>query len=73
MSYQDLIYNVDDKIALRLLYLFEEMNKLGTTIVIATHNEALISRFGHPQLHLEGGELLVRSAPGAAGADMRGA
>lgn len=65
--------NVDDKIALRLLYLFEELNKLGTTIVIATHNEALISRFGHPQLHLEGGELFVRSAPGSAGADLRGA
>ena len=40
--------NVDDKIALRLLYLFEELNKLGTTIVIATHNEPLIARFGHP-------------------------
>jgi len=53
--------NVDDKIALRLLYLFEELNKLGTTIVIATHNEALISRFGHPQLHLENGELSVRA------------
>ncbi len=49
--------NVDDKIAMRLLYLFEELNKLGTTIVIATHNEALIDRFNHPQLHLEGGVL----------------
>lgn len=65
--------NVDDKIALRLLYLFEELNKLGTTIVIATHNEPLIARFGHPQLHLEGGELFVRAAPGSAGADLRGA
>ena len=65
--------NVDDKIALRLLYLFEELNKLGTTIVIATHNEALISRFGHQQLHLEDGELFVRSAPGSGGADRRGA
>ena len=55
--------NVDDKIALRLLYLFEEMNKLGTTIVIASHNEALISRFGHTQLHLEAGELSVRPPP----------
>ncbi len=54
--------NVDDKIALRLLYLFEELNKLGTTIVIATHNEALISRFGHSQLHLENGEISVRAA-----------
>jgi cell division transport system ATP-binding protein len=65
--------NVDDKIALRLLYLFEELNKLGTTIVIATHNEALISRFGHPQLHLEDGELFVRSMPGSGGATLRGA
>ncbi|MFQ5939431.1 MAG: cell division ATP-binding protein FtsE [Alphaproteobacteria bacterium] len=51
--------NVDDKIAMRLLYLFEELNKLGTTIVIATHNEALIDRFNYPQLHLEGGVLTV--------------
>src|ERR1700682_6137092 len=31
--------NVDDEMALRLLRLFEEMNKLGTTLIIATHNE----------------------------------
>ena len=51
--------NVDEKIAMRLLYLFEELNKLGTTIVIATHNEALIDRFNYPQLRLEGGVLTV--------------
>ncbi|HLI12267.1 MAG TPA: cell division ATP-binding protein FtsE [Alphaproteobacteria bacterium] len=49
--------NVDDQLALRLLYLFEELNKLGTTIVIATHNEHLVKRFPHPCLHLERGEL----------------
>jgi len=49
--------NVDNEIALRLLYLFEELNKLGTTVVIATHNENLVKRFSHPRLHLEGGEL----------------
>jgi cell division transport system ATP-binding protein len=49
--------NVDDEMALRLLRLFEEMNKLGTTLVIATHNESLVTRFGHPRLHLENGEL----------------
>jgi cell division transport system ATP-binding protein len=49
--------NVDDEMALRLLRLFEEMNKLGTTLVIATHNEALVERFGHARLHLENGEL----------------
>ncbi len=49
--------NVDDEMALRLLRLFEEMNKLGTTLVIATHNEGLVTRFGHARLHLENGEL----------------
>lgn len=50
--------NVDDAIAMRLLYLFEELNRLGTTVVIATHNEFLMNRFDHPRLHLEGGELM---------------
>ena len=49
--------NVDDAIALRLLYLFEELNRRGTTVVIATHNQALIERFGHPVLHIEDGRL----------------
>ncbi len=49
--------NVDDRIALRLLYLFEELNKLGTTVVIATHNESLVSRFPHPILRLREGEV----------------
>jgi len=48
--------NVDDHIAMRLMYLFEELNKLGTTIVVATHNELLVQRFVHlPRIHLEHG------------------
>ncbi|MCR6629288.1 MAG: cell division ATP-binding protein FtsE [Magnetospirillum sp.] len=51
--------NVDDHIAMRLLYLFEELNKLGTTIVIATHNESLVQRFAHhPRLRIEHGTVL---------------
>jgi cell division transport system ATP-binding protein len=50
--------NVDDQLAMRLLYLFEELNKLGTTVVIATHNEQLVAKFRHPRLHLEGGRLI---------------
>ncbi len=61
--------NVDDAIALRLLHLFEELNRLGTTVVIATHNEALMSRFDHPRLHLEDGVLSgPEAAASAAGA-----
>jgi cell division transport system ATP-binding protein len=50
--------NVDDSLAARLLHLFEELNKLGTTVVIATHNEGLVKRFAHSRLHLERGHLI---------------
>jgi cell division transport system ATP-binding protein len=49
--------NVDDSIAMRLLYLFEEMQKAGTTVVVATHNENLVSRFAYPALRIVGGRL----------------
>ncbi len=57
--------NVDDGIGMRLLFLFEEMHKLGATVVIATHNEALIRRFNHPRIHLENGRLHVMPAQSA--------
>lgn len=49
--------NVDDAAAFRLLYLLEELNKDGTTVVIATHDDALISRFDRPLLRLAAGRL----------------
>lgn len=49
--------NVDDEISLKIMRLFEELNKIGTTILIATHNEKVISRFDYPRLHLENGKL----------------
>ncbi len=54
--------NVDEAMGVRLLYLFEELNRMGTTVVIATHSEALISRFRHTVLHLEDGILTVRES-----------
>jgi len=58
--------NVDDRIAIRLLYLFEELNKMGTTVLIATHNESLVRRFDHPRLHLEGARLTRETVRGAS-------
>lgn len=55
--------NVDDAMAKRLLHLFLELNKLGTTVVIATHNHGLIRHFDFPRLHLEAGNLSVIPAP----------
>ncbi|MBR7158715.1 MAG: cell division ATP-binding protein FtsE [Alphaproteobacteria bacterium] len=51
--------NVDDRIATRLLRLFIELNKIGTTVVIATHNEGLIERFPFPRIHLSSGRLKI--------------
>ena len=61
--------NVDDATAARLMYLFEELNKMGTTVVIATHADGLIRRFDHPVLRLAGGTMTVeppRRSRGAA-------
>ena len=44
--------NLDDAIAVRLMYLFEELNKMGTTVVIATHNQGLVERFPHPAIRI---------------------
>jgi cell division transport system ATP-binding protein len=49
--------NVDDRMATRLMYLFEELNRLGTTILMATHNDALAARFIHPQIRLDHGRI----------------
>lgn len=51
--------NVDHAIGTKILYLFEELNRHGTTIVIATHDDDIVRRFDHPQLHLEGGSLTI--------------
>ena len=55
--------NVDDRMAMRLVHLFEELNKLGTTIVIATHNETLVDKLRQPCLRLDEGRLSMRPAP----------
>jgi len=51
--------NVDDRMGFRLMHLFEELNKLGTTIVVATHNEAMVQQLGHPVMRLDAGTLAI--------------
>ncbi len=54
--------NVDDEMALRLMQLFVEMNKVGTTLLIATHDTRWVDRYAAPQLHLDDGRLSVLPA-----------
>ena len=49
--------NVDPALAKRLLHLFVELNRLGTTVLLATHDLKLVQQAKVPVLHLEHGEL----------------
>ncbi|MBA3895612.1 MAG: cell division ATP-binding protein FtsE [Sphingomonadaceae bacterium] len=42
--------NVDPEMALRLLHLFDGLNRLGTTVVVATHDLHLLSRIGSARM-----------------------
>lgn len=50
--------NVDHDMALRIYRLFVELNRLGTTVIIATHDQDLVARSGRPVLHLDKGRLV---------------
>lgn len=52
--------NLDDAIGYRIMSLFEQLNRMGTTIVIATHNQQMMDHFNHPRLMLEKGHLNVQ-------------
>lgn len=49
--------NVDSEIGTRIMHLFEELNRHGTTVLIATHDDEIVTRFRHPQMRLENGTL----------------
>lgn len=56
--------NLDDEIGYRLMTLFEQLNRMGTTILVATHNQQMMERFGHQRLILERGALRVDDGRG---------
>jgi cell division transport system ATP-binding protein len=51
--------NVDDHNAARMMRLFQNAHHYGATVVVATHNAALVARHGYPQLHLEAGRFSI--------------
>ena len=50
--------NLDDAQAGRLMQLLQEMNRLGATVIVATHNEGLVQRHPGQALRLDAGELI---------------
>ncbi|RZJ16691.1 MAG: ATP-binding cassette domain-containing protein [Brevundimonas sp.] len=49
--------SVDKGMGVRLLHLFQSLNKLGATVLIASHDEALAERSGASILRLDKGRL----------------
>jgi len=58
--------NVDDDVAMLLVQVFERINRLGTTVLIATHDIAFARQFEHLRFHLAQGTLSSDAEPDAA-------
>ena len=53
--------NLDEHIGMKLMNLFEQLNRMGTTIVIATHDEQMMQRFHHSVMQLDNGTLHMQT------------
>jgi cell division transport system ATP-binding protein len=49
--------NVDAAMARKIMHLFTQLHKQGTTLILATHDAALIRAYPMPRLHLQQGTL----------------
>ena len=50
--------SMDSDNGARVLRLFESLNRLGTTVVFATHDERLVARYPYSRFRLDGGRLV---------------
>lgn len=53
--------NLDPALAVKIMYLFQALNKMGATILFATHDESLIAQFDYPVYALREGVMVRRS------------
>jgi cell division transport system ATP-binding protein len=49
--------NLDSDLSYQIIELFKEVNNKGTTVVVATHDQGLLGRFGRRTLRLEDGRV----------------
>ena len=58
--------NLDPALSAEIMTLFEEFNRVGVTVLIASHDLALISRLRHRIITLKEGRLVSATAEGGA-------
>lgn len=51
--------NLDDEIGMKLMGLFEQLNKMGTTIIIATHSHKILESFPYARMILDRGHINI--------------
>ncbi|UJQ93780.1 cell division ATP-binding protein FtsE [Mariluticola halotolerans] len=51
--------NVDPELSERLVHLFAELNRMGTTIIIATHELYMLKKFDYPRMLLNDGKIVI--------------
>ena len=61
--------SIDGKRADRLMNLFDQLHKLGSTVLFVTHNDHLVRRHPHPVLHMANGQLIAPAPESLAAAD----
>ncbi len=54
--------NLDPQLSLEIMSLFEAFNQVGVTVLVATHDMALVSRLRHRVITLSAGRLVGSSA-----------
>lgn len=50
--------NLDPETSWEIMNIFEEINKRGTTIVMATHNKEIVDNLRHRVIAIEGGKII---------------
>ena len=61
--------NLDPELSMEIMKLFERFHQVGVTVLIASHDVALLERFPHRKIQLAKGELITPvSVPAAASA-----
>ncbi|ROQ24285.1 cell division ATP-binding protein FtsE [Gallaecimonas pentaromativorans] len=58
--------NLDPKLSMDILRLFEDLNSLGISVLVATHDLGLIARMRHHTFTLKNGRMLGDSLGGSA-------
>jgi len=50
--------SLDSLMGDKIMMLFEELNKQGTAILVATHDKSMMEKFNHPQIKLRAGHII---------------